>query len=104
MTQETAYKINCWALQAKQTNYSEVGVFQVFCLQHTLTHCAHYQEVKSSLNLFIAGQWNMTDEIYDILCNLKTYFCIAEWQQAPNIMLLLNMLLQMSYKYFSKGE
>ena len=67
--------------KAKQTNYSEFGVFQVFCLQHALTHCAHYQEVKNSLHLFTAGQWNMTDEIYDILCNLKTYFCRAEWHK-----------------------
>jgi len=67
--------------KAKQTNCSEVGVYQVFCHQHALTHCAHYQEVKNSLNLFTAWQWNMTDEIYDIPCNLKTYFYSAEWHK-----------------------
>jgi hypothetical protein len=68
--------------KSKQTNYSDNGFFQVFCLQHALTHCAHYQEVKNSLNLFTAGQWNMTDEIYDILCRLKTNFCSAEYVYA----------------------
>jgi hypothetical protein len=67
--------------KAKQTNGIEVGVYQVFCLQHALTHCTHYLQVKNSLNLFTAGQCNMTDEIHDIPCNLKTYFCSAEWHK-----------------------